>query len=343
MKNTSKLIILTLLLMIVVISCDKNESKPQTEDGKSISVKAHLVKVGTIELKNVYTGTLEGEKQTVIYAKISEAVDNIHVKEGETVKQDQVLISLDKTGPSSNYMQAKSLYQNAEKNYKKIEFLYNQGAVSELDYDASQTDYKVKKASFESASRLVDIVSPIAGMVTSIDVSKGDYVTVGQKLATVAQSDKIRVKFNVNLNEINNFSLGSKVLIEADNFTQDIYGEVIAIANSADPVNRAFEVEALIDNADHILKPGMFVRIQYIEKTMNDVILIPRKSIVTLDNMETVFIVQNGKAFGKAVKTGAESDGQVIIDTGLQIGDTLVILGQDYLENNSTVNISEIE
>ena len=224
-----------------------------------------------------------------------------------------------------------------------MEYLYKEGAVSEIIFDASRTEYEVSKATYEAAEKLVNVESPISGLVTSLAVRKGDFVQIGQKMATIAKCDNIRVIFNVNSSELNSFSIGSEIEIETDGEKNKSVGKVVSIASSADPTNRAFEVEAIAANNENIFKPEMFVRISFIKQTLEDVIVIPRKSILTLDNQETVYVVQNGKAFGKSVVLGPETEGMIVVESGLSIGDTLVTLGQDYLKNNSSVNISEVE
>ena len=343
MKNYFYIFIILTILLLVFASCSTNESKTDDIPEQVISVKAKIVSAKSIKLTNSYTGSLKGEQQADIYAKIPEAVDKVLVKEGDFVKANDVIISLDETGASSNLLQAKSLFENAEKNFRKMEYLYKEGAVSEIIFDASRTEYEVSKATYEAAEKLVNVESPISGLVTSLAVRKGDFVQIGQKMATIAKCDNMRIIFNVNSSELNSFSIGSEIEIETDGGNNKSIGKVVSIASSADPTNRAFEVEAIAANNENIFKPEMFVRISFIKQTIEDVIVIPRKSILTLDNQETVYVIQNGKAFGKSVVLGPETEGMIVVESGLSIGDTLVTLGQDYLKNNSSVNISEVE
>ncbi|KAA3633098.1 MAG: efflux RND transporter periplasmic adaptor subunit [Calditrichaeota bacterium] len=336
------LIITVLLVSIALVSCSGNEAK-ETELAKpAIAVKAELVKTETIEMKKNYTGSLKGEKQTTVYAKVSEAVESIDVREGDEVKANQKILLLDKTGPSSNYLQTRELYLNAKKQYEKMEYLYKEGAVSELDFDAAETDYKVKKASYDAASRLVEIESPIAGVVTSIDVSEGDFVQVGQKLATVANSEKLRVTFEVNPNEIASMKIGAKVSVLNEKTNSKTSGKISAIASSADPISRAFKVEAILENISKDLKPGMFVRIEYVAEILNDVIVIPRKAVQIRNEQDMVFVAFNGMAYLKAVELGADNNGDIVVLSGLQKSDTLITIGQEYLDDSTEIRITEI-
>lgn len=342
MMNYKILLIFAVITSVLVSSCGTSGTDGGDKTERVISIKAELVKPRDVQITRNFTGSLEGAKQAVLYAKIAEAVTGVHVREGQSVTANTVLVSLDKNGPSSNYMQSQSLFANAEKNFKKMEYLFSEGAVSESQFDAAKTDYEVQKASFEAASQLVDIRTPISGLVTAVHVSPGDFVQVGQKLVTVASTDKLRVKFGVNPSDIRFFKKGAPVTISADAAVGKVTGEIVAVATSADPVTRAFQVEAQVDNAGGHYKPGMFVRISIVLENLKSVIAVPRKSVVTLDGRPTAFVVKDSKAEKRLVELGAEIDGHIVIRAGVEAGDTLVTVGQDYIDDGFSVRIASL-
>jgi len=313
----AKNIIQSIVLMVMAamtLSCSGEQVAEKVE--RVTAVECMIVGQSDETTTRTFTGSLQGEQQAVIYAKIAEAVEKVNVKEGESVKAGQVLLTLDKFGPSSQYQQAYSLYQNAEKNFKKMEYLYGEGAISESQYDASQTEYTVSRASFEAARRLVEIESPIDGIVTSLKVSNGDYLNPGQQLATVASTAKLRIKFGVNVADARYLSEGSAVTIVADAAETNGAGKVVSVARSADPATRT-----VLDE-------------------VKSVVVIPRSAVMELSEQATVFTVVNGLAVQQALALGLEMDGRVVIESGLAPGDTLITLGQDYLEDGSRVNIT---
>ncbi|UCC43227.1 MAG: efflux RND transporter periplasmic adaptor subunit [Candidatus Zixiibacteriota bacterium] len=322
------------------LSCSGTEQAQKEET--RIAVKAEIVQRSDQELVREYTGSLEGQKQAVLRAKISEAVGSVQVREGQTVRADQILLELNREGASSQYHRTLSLFRNAEKNVGKMEYLFKEGAVSESDYDAARTDFEVARANLDAVTRLVEIHSPIAGTVTSLDVEEGDFVQIGQNLVTVATTDRLRVKFGVNADEIAYFSVGGAVRINSDAVTEEGNGKVAAIASSADPLTRTFQVEAILENTDGLFSPGMFVRVRHIKQQLQDVIAVPRRSVLTLDEQPTVFTVVNGEAQKHTVALGVDLGGQVIVESGLEAGDTLVVLGQDYLDTGTRVNITAL-
>ncbi len=334
---------LIILLVIILSGCSGSEEQETSNEKQVISVKAQLLGPSSQKLVRTFTGTLEGEKQAIISAKIAEAVDEIVYGEGQSVKTGQVLIRLDQTGPTSSFMQTQSVFQNAEKNFNKMKFLYKQGAVSEMEYDGAKTQYEVARANFESARRLIDIRTPIDGIVTSIDVLPGDFLYPGETVATVASVEKLRMKLGVSSDDIAFFDIGDEVNISVQSSTMLTgSGQVTAVSRSADPVTRTFKIEVEIDNEDNFFKPGMFARAEIIVAKFENIITVPRSSVIIRDDQNLVFIAANGVALARNVELGVEFTGSVEIKSGLTIGDTLITVGQNYINDGMKVKLTQM-
>ncbi|MBU8934664.1 MAG: efflux RND transporter periplasmic adaptor subunit [candidate division Zixibacteria bacterium] len=339
-KKILKVGLVAAMFTLVGLSCGGEDEADQVASEKVVAVMTQVVEISDQEMVRTYTGSLEGQKQAVIYCKISEAVEKVRVREGDHVKAEQVIVSLNKSGPSSSYQQAKSLYLNAEKQNNRMAYLFDEGAVSEAAADGARTEYEVARAAFDAAARLVDIRSPFAGTVTSVDVVDGNYLSAGQVVATVASVDRLRVRFPINTSDIQLVSLDDEVRIAVDALGLVATGTVTAVARSADPATRSYEVEATLDNSDGLFTPGMFVRVSLIVEQLEGVLVIPRNAVLNLGGRDVVYIVNEDTAERRVVELGPEVNGSVVIVSGLNPGDILVTLGQDYLEDGVKVNIT---
>ncbi|MFH2036217.1 MAG: efflux RND transporter periplasmic adaptor subunit [Candidatus Zixiibacteriota bacterium] len=328
------------LLLAIMAGCSSGNGDTKEFVENAISVKAMQLGLTSNQLTKSFTGTLEGEKQAVITCKISETVEKIYVTEGDRVKTDDILISLDRSGATSSYVQTKSVYKNAEKNYKKMEYLYGEGAVSEIEFDGAKTEYEVALANFTAAEKMVDIKSPISGTVTSIGVSVGDNLMPGQNVATVALIDKLRMKLGISDANIANFNEGDEVMVTVEAFNNQVNrGKVITVAQSADPVTRTFQVEIEIENSSGLLKPGMFARAQITVEKFENVLAIPRTAAVIRDNESYVFVLKGDRVETRKVKLGVEFNGSVKIQDGLSVSDTIIVVGQNYLDDGNLVKM----
>lgn len=327
--------------MISLMGCSGNKTQARVNDRKAISVKGEVVIVISKELKKSFTGNLEGQKQAVIRAKIAEAVEKINVKEGDYVMANDVIISLDRSGPTSSYMQSYSVYQNAEKNYNKMKYLFDEGAISESQFDGTKTEYEVSRANYDAALQMVELRSPINGTVTSIDVAVGEYVAPGMQVATVATTDNLRMKFGVSSNDIGLISEGAGVQVSVDAESLLVgKGTVIMVARSADPVTRSFQIEVEADNSAHLFKPGMFGKADITIGEYNNIIVVPRIAIINRNNKDYVYVYSGGKALAREVILGIDFNGSSEVKSGLNAGDTLITVGQNYLEDGIDVNLA---
>ncbi|MCP4705808.1 MAG: efflux RND transporter periplasmic adaptor subunit [candidate division Zixibacteria bacterium] len=352
-KNKLSYGLLILLVASLWLACSTAEETEVTEvtevtknakEEKAIPIRGTLINPSSMEQQKTFTGTLEGERQAVIRAKISEAVEKIDVAEGDEVRENAVIVRLDKSGPSSNYLQSKSVFLNAKKNFKKMQYLFDEGAISESNFDGAKTDYEIAAANFEAARQLVELRTPISGTVTSIDYSVGDYVDPQKNIvATVATIDKLRIKLGVSSTNIGYFRVGEsvKVFVEAVNGFEAI-GTIAMVASSADPKTRTFQVEIEIDNTGHIFKPGMFARVEVIIESFNNILVVPQKAVLIRNNKEYLYVINDGRAIAKEVILGAGFSGMTEIKSGLNPGDTIVTLGQDYLSDNCLIKLTEL-
>jgi RND family efflux transporter MFP subunit len=325
----------------IINGCSNKGESGATIVERNIAIKGKEIVPLSKQLTRSYTGSLEGAKQADILAKISEAVEKIHVREGEFIHANDAIISLDRTGPTSSYMQSYSVYQNAEKNFNKMKYLYEEGAVSESQFDGAKTEYEVSKANYEAALQMVELRSPIAGTVTSIDVSVGEYVYPGMKVATVASTENLRMKLGVSGNDIGYFKEGAEVKITFE--AESIFvgaGRVVMVARSADPVTRAFQIEVEVNNESQLFKPGMFAKAEITVSEYDNIIIAERQSIINRNDKNFIYIYSNGKAFEREVQLGVEFDGSSEIKSGLNVGDTLITVGQNYLRDGIPVKLA---
>ena len=135
-------------------SCSENardNSTDKTNYTDTVSVETYSVESRELSISKTFSGTLEGEEQANIIAKIAERIMDINAKVGDYVKAGDILVELDKSGAQSQFYQAQAAYLNAEKNLARMQNLIKVGAVSQQAFDAVETQYEVSKANFDAA------------------------------------------------------------------------------------------------------------------------------------------------------------------------------------------------
>ena len=153
---------LAVTALSLVLGCgpakQKAEATTMNAGAEVVPVETALVERQALAVTKSYIGSLEGEAQANIVAKISERVTAIHSSVGQSVAKGRTIISLDKSGATSQYFQAEANYKNAGKNLERMKALLAEGAISQQLLDATQTAFDVAKANFEAARSAVERV-----------------------------------------------------------------------------------------------------------------------------------------------------------------------------------------
>ena len=336
--------ILGLMLLVTVFIIQACGEKPQETSAKdktvytdTISVEAITIQPNELAISKTFSGSLEGEEQANIIAKIPETIVKIRVKVGDFVRAGSVLFELDKGGASSQFYQAQAAFLNAQKNFERMQNLLKEGAVSQQAFDGVQTLYEVSKANFDAARSTVEITSPISGVVTAINVNLGDIASPQLPMATVANINRMKAVFNVGEGDVPSFFVGQNVSIYSE-MNPDLIqsGKINQLSKSANIQSRTFEMQALFSNTnDRWFKPGMFCRVAVNLKSKIDAFTIPLSAVVKSGSDDAVYIINDGKSYLKKITIGLSDGKNAEVTSGLKSGDKVVTLGMNNLKDGT--------
>ena len=335
------LISLASLIAVTVFSCGAKKKETVVEE-KPIAVTVASAQTRNLEISKTYTGTLEGWKQARIYSSIPEAIVDLPVAQGSLVQAGQPIILLDKEGPSSHFQQSEAMYHDAKDNYDRMSKLFNEGAISQQTYNSLKTAYDVAKANFDAATQQVELSSPISGILTDLAVNVGQYAPIGIPLATIAQTDKMRLNIYVDSRSAAFLKTGQKTTIAMDipgNNQAEVEGVVADVSKSADPDTRSFKVEIQINNSDKTLQPGIFARAEITVAELNGILTVPKEAIYTVEGVSKVFKLDGNRAKEQSIAIGESSAEYVQVLSGLSAGDNVIVLGRSQVENGSLVKV----
>ncbi|MBD3299428.1 MAG: efflux RND transporter periplasmic adaptor subunit [candidate division Zixibacteria bacterium] len=321
-----------------MIGCGGNGGAETVVDER-IPVFTTMVERTDLAQTRPYSGTVEGERQATVYARIPETVERVFVSEGESVSRGDKVLAFDESGPNSVVRQARAVAEDARKTAERFQRLYEQGAVSELERDARHTQYEVAKADYDAAHDQVEVSSPITGTVTEVYAREGRQLSVGRPIALIASIDTVRVLIDVSIYESSDIKEGQSVTIRSElDSTLVAHGWVDEVSVSADVESRNVPVEILVENPSHRLLPGMFVRADVELQRRENVRSIPRDALVYRQSGLGVFVIRDSTAHYEPVTIGIESDGFVEVVEGPDVNIEVVTLGQSNLQDGTRVN-----
>jgi len=332
-----------ILLLLLVVSCGSSDDSAG-EHHEQVAVEVAQAVIGDMTVYRDYTGTLEGIEQAVLTAKINETVTAVKVRPGDEVKSGDVLVRLNKSGPSSSFERVKAQYEFARKTLNKMKSLYSEGAISEQDFDQAQTNFDMARADFNSAKEIVEISSPISGIVTDVTVNVGDQAFAGENLVTVSRVDSVRLTIGVDPEDIGYLKRGMDARVyRVGSKDEWVPGTINRVASSADPKTRAFSVEVAIGSAGPGFLPGNFAGCTIPLMELHDVVKIPDRAIMLQEGIKKVFVVANDTAMVRNITTGESEEGFTEVVSGVDGSDVVVTVGQAFLQDRAHVIVNNRE
>lgn len=236
----------------------------------------------------------------------------------------------------------------AKADFERVRTLYDRKLVSKAEHDMRQAQADSAERQYEGARNTVEqqrqalagaqarqalarkavadtiVRAPFAGVVAERQVSVGDYVTRGTRVATVMRINPLRVELTVPAQYISSVGQGRSVTIQMDSYPgQTFTGQVRYVSPGVRADSRALIVEAVVDNPKGLLKPGLFVTARIEQGSPTPGVLVPAAAVQTAAGTSRVYVVMDDHVEERIVTTGQTSGDRVEITSGLKASDVV--------------------
>ncbi|HTY14070.1 MAG TPA: efflux RND transporter periplasmic adaptor subunit [Candidatus Omnitrophota bacterium] len=183
--------------------------------------------------------------------------------------------------------------------------------------------------------------APISGIVGMKMIKEGDQVGGSpgsyNPVFTLYDIDNVKINADVPEKDYGLLRIGTPAEIVLDAFPDRVFrGSVGTIRPVIDPLSRTTQVEIVLPNPGHKIKPGMFGKVSLVLKQRTNVLLIPFDAVLG-ENEKYVFVSSNGAAVKKTVTLGMQQEDQVEVISGLTAADRVITLGQRVVKEGSAV------
>ena len=286
---------------------------------------------------------LSTKRKIEISPEIAGQVKKVLFEYGQSVQKGQPLYLLDDAFYQAQYKAAQSDFAYNKMTYQRLLKVANAGAISSQALAKAQTDYLDSEAKLKVIAVDLDkaeIKAPFSGVISASQVDVGQFVTTGEPLTSLVDKTDLVVRFAVPEQYFNQLALKQPVILTCDAIKSNNYHGIISyISPSIDPNSRTVMVWANIPNTHKELTPGLFVHVSANIGDKENAILIPQEALIPTVEGNDVFIIKNNKAYKKALDVGDRVGSQIIINHGLNIGDDVVIKGQEKLSAGRIVRV----
>lgn len=344
---------------LFITSCSSDKKKVSTDTSPVIQVSVSKVALNSEGQFLSVSGKIKAVNSADLSTRMMGYVTKATVNVGDKVKRGQLLISINNTDLqakkgqiNAGIIQAKTAFNNAEKNYNRFKNLFASNSIAQKEMDDMTANYEMAKAGLESANQMkneinaqfeyANITAPFSGVITSKNIEVGDMANPGMPLISIETPGDFEVIAMVPESEISKINKGTAVIVLVKSINKTLKGNVEEVSTSAKNTGGQYLVKINLEKTDATILSGMFSTVQFPvdKKNSSESILIPADAIVTNGQLSGVYIIsENNTAMLRWLRLGRTFGDQVEILSGLNADESYIVSADGKLFNGAKVSV----
>ncbi|PYJ72818.1 MAG: efflux transporter periplasmic adaptor subunit [Verrucomicrobia bacterium] len=299
-------------------------------------------------------GSVSAVQGATVATELGGVVSEIKFENGGVAKKGDVIVKLDASQEEALLRSAEAEAELARADLGRSRDLASQKVVSKAELDAAESKFRRLTAivdQMRSNIRKKTLVAPFDGQLGIRQVNVGQMINAGQQVVPLTSLDPVYVDFALPQQHLAQLSQGLEVRVWSDAVPgREFKGKLTAINPMVDPVTRNVSVQATLENANHVLRPGMFAKAEVALPEKHTALVIPGSAVSYAPFGDSVFVIEKKKdeKTGKEtqvirqqfVRVGEARGDFVSVTEGLKAGETVVSTGVFKLRNGMAVTIN---
>jgi len=332
------------------------------EQKEAVSVRCY--KVAAMDFKDdlPVMGTIKGGLEIPLKFEINGVIDAINFREGDMVKQGEIIASLNKKDAQLKVDYAKAKAESAQTQAmaarKKLDIhksLYDIGGIikaklEEVEFEAKSAGEQAKSAEVELKSaeaefQKTDLAASREGVLGIREAEAGEFVTPNNRIATLYDVSEVFAELGIVEKEVDKIAIGQNVAVTVDaHFGATFNGKIDYVYPVIEGKSRTLTAKVRLPNPDVQLLPGMFARAMITVAEFRNAIVIPSLSLNKKEEGYNVSVIdEQNKVRIRPVNVGYVTTDYSVISEGLSEGDLVVTETPQELKEDMPVQVIEIQ
>lgn len=346
-KNIAVALLIVLVGGLIAYRIIKNNSETDKEKGKGdkkppVSVSGVVAESKDFSNALTLSGSIEANEQIEIRSEVSGIVENIAFKEGSNVSKGQLLFKVNDVELRAQLAQANTRQNLASENERRAKLLLQKEAISQEEYDIASADFRTA----QSQSQLIraqiaktSVRAPFSGKIGLRSISPGTYITPATLVAKLVSTNPLKITFSIPEKYASEIKVNSEIKFTVNGLPEKYSAKIYAIEPEIETTTRTLSIRAIAQNTSGKLLPGTFANVELPLNTIKDAIVVPTEAIIPVQDGKKVFIANNGKAKEIMVETLTRTDKEIVITSGLKVGDTVLTSGVMSLKDDDAIKV----
>lgn len=319
--------------------------KDKKGDGPALNVEGVIVKTSNFTNNLELTGSIEPNEAVSLQSEVSGLVTGIYFTEGSNVAKGTLLVKINDKDIQAQIKDINTKEKLAATNEDRAKQLLQKGAISQEEYDTSLADLQSIRAQtqvLKAQLAKTSIYAPFSGKIGLRSISLGEYLTPNKIIANLLSTNPVKISFSLPERYAAQIKNNTPIRFSIDGSNKTFDGRVFAIEPGINQQTRTLNVKALAKNDKNELVPGSFAKVNLDLQTINNAILIPTEAIIPILDGKMVYTVKDGKAQKVNVEAGTRTATSILIQSGLNAGDTVLTTGAMAVKQGSSVKVKVI-
>jgi membrane fusion protein (multidrug efflux system) len=376
-------LLIAVVAVLVVFRLTSSSAKGDGRKGRMITVGTITPTRQDLDVRISYTADLTPNQVVNLFSRVDGYIAKIHVDKGDFVKTNQLVIEIDHTdyihavnrakanlaAAQAEVLRQEANVRNARLTLDRMKALIKDQFVSQQDLDTAQVNYDSAAAQLEASRAQVKqmevalqqaetnlaysyIRAPFAGYIAERNLDPGAYVTgstaststMSRGILTLHDIEIVRTLIEVVEKDVPLVKIGQKAEIRAEAYPNRVFiGQVTRIVQALNKNTRTMTVEVDLPNKDHLLKGGMFARVELMVGTHHNAVQIPIDALTRLEENQYVYVVRDGKAYQVPVEVGAREENRIEVTKGLTGDEEIIVSGKDLVTDGTMVETRPLQ
>ncbi len=351
-KHLPTLAVAALVALAVVLAGLVGAKKERLEAAKRASRAEQPVRVNAVvlalqpvpmeEVLNL-PGTVEPWIRLELLAKVSGAINEVQVREGDAVTAGQVLARIETDDYRVALDAARAAHDLAKAEYERGRVMRQTNVISVAGLESLAARQQTAAAELERARLQLDrctITAPMDGVVKRLDAKIGFYLNVGDPLAELLQIDRVKAVVGIPESDVDAVRRLEQVELTIQALADHrLTGRVHHLAPAPDSGAFLFRLELAVDNPAHRILPGMFFRCRIVKQRFPQALAVPIYAVISRGEEQFVMVAEGEIARKRPVRLGIVEGWRVQIVEGLKAGDRVLVEGHREVEENQPITV----
>lgn len=345
---------LLILAAVFLSACNGDAPVNHFKSSPKIKVQTRTIEATVVQGQIRVFGVVESAQKIDLSVEFAAPIEQVLVDEGQTVSRQQPLLILDTNKLSLTLKQSQQVLrqasiqrENAATRFKRMQALKNSGTISQQQFDEAgfsldEADARVREltAQQQIIERDLDnriLRSPVDGVVDMRHVEAGQSITAYQPLMTLQAIDGYKISVFVGEHHLPYLRVGNRARINTVAGTTEAI--IDSVSADADANTGNYEIRLLMNSPINRLRPGMTAEVLLMSSSITGEMAVPESALTAWQGQHVVYTAENGHAQRHIVEVAVGLNDRLIIESGLELGDEVVVSGAHQLAQGSPVEI----